>query len=457
MGTTAPFFVQTFHYPDGRVLAGGKLWFLVAGSTSLPKQVFQDRANTIPLVQPLILDAGGTAPQYFLGEGLYKIIVMTPADVIVQTRDYVDGEGSGSGTDLFQVLTNADDTVPGFLADKIINSATVVWTEVDDAGSTKMQAAVQVSNILDGKVKATTTDATPGFLDAKIADTETVQLRIVDDKLEAEYIGPRTVSVTEESAPGFLADLLEDSATVTWTVEDDKMQAHVEPGSGDTYKVKTASSDAIPGWLSDKIKAGTGVTFTVTEDGVNGRVIHVNVSSADQGKVRVDADDISLRYLAEKIVAGSNITLTREVDGADARIRIAAFAAGSLGYEGAVRAFGDALSIGSSTAIQNVLSIELAAGTWDVTGAVSTYVVQSGVLPVQMRCNISNVSATIDYDGWDSWADRVQTGGGSLSQTIASKRYILSVPTTIYLCAQASSGTFSGGLMWGNLTARQAA
>jgi hypothetical protein len=102
-GTTAPWFVQQFNDPVGNPLSGGKLYFFVAGSTIIPKNVYSDLALTIPLSQPLTLDASGTAPQYFMESGFYKIVVTSSTGSIgspVTTRDNIEGSNGGgsSGT-----------------------------------------------------------------------------------------------------------------------------------------------------------------------------------------------------------------------------------------------------------------------------------------------------------------------------------------------------------------------
>ena len=100
-GATAPWFLQQYFGADGKPLSGGKLYFFVAGSTIIPKNVYSDVALTIPLSQPLTLNASGTAPQYFMESGAYKVVVTSATGSIespVATRDNIaGGDTSGAG------------------------------------------------------------------------------------------------------------------------------------------------------------------------------------------------------------------------------------------------------------------------------------------------------------------------------------------------------------------------
>lgn len=117
---TLPFFWQRFTYPDGRPLSGGKLYFYVAGSTSLPKRIYTDSENSNPITQPLVLDAGGLAPQYFAEDGLYCIVIKDANGAEISTRDYVAGNGGGgssapaSAPVVWTILKDTDPTSPDF-------------------------------------------------------------------------------------------------------------------------------------------------------------------------------------------------------------------------------------------------------------------------------------------------------------------------------------------------------
>jgi hypothetical protein len=74
---------------NGNPLAGGKLYFYVAES-STPKATYTDPDGTTPNSNPVILDANGEATIY-TGTGLYKIILTDSDDVVRWTEDNYDG------------------------------------------------------------------------------------------------------------------------------------------------------------------------------------------------------------------------------------------------------------------------------------------------------------------------------------------------------------------------------
>jgi hypothetical protein len=168
MNSTLPFFVQRFVDASGKPLSGGKLYFYVAGATSLPKHVYVDHENTLPVSQPVVLDANGVAPQYFAEDGMYYIELRDAAGALILTRDYVQGNGGG-GTptvDDHKVAVDALDATPGFLSDKLVSSNTTTAVEVVGAErvmqiETKGFAAVNASD-------------TQGYLDSKIVSSPSV-------------------------------------------------------------------------------------------------------------------------------------------------------------------------------------------------------------------------------------------------------------------------------------------
>lgn len=318
-GSTLPFFLQTFHYPDGRPLAGGKAWFYVAGSTSIPKPVYFDKDQTVVLTQPLIMDSTGTLPQYFGEDGFYKILITTPQDVLLHTRDDISGYslGAGAGTDSYQVKTTAPDTAPDYLSNKFVDTPSVKWSISNSGGAVSMQAAVDTANILDGRMKNDAGD-TLGYLDSKLANTSTIELGVNTSthKLEAYYVGPVGIPATGGVFTGPVSftnpttvfkDIVTEKITssgnivTTGDVEStNTITNHVNtetltlrnttvPGMltndaggnvisvpGMPFQVKHSEYDTNAGYLGAKIRAGTGITINTTEDGVNGTVMHIN-------------------------------------------------------------------------------------------------------------------------------------------------------------------------------------
>jgi hypothetical protein len=72
---------------DGKILAGGLVYFYESG-TLTPKPVYSDATLSVPLSNPVALDAGGAA-DIWLGDGAYRILVKTSTGV--QVRSPIDG------------------------------------------------------------------------------------------------------------------------------------------------------------------------------------------------------------------------------------------------------------------------------------------------------------------------------------------------------------------------------
>lgn len=134
---TLPFFLEQFTDQSGKPLSNGSLTFLVAGSSSIPKDIYTDYQLTTKAANPFSLDSVGRAPQYYVESGMYKIVVKDQSGSIIATRDYVEGDNSTSGTPTvldYKVKTNTQDSTPGFLVDKIRNSSTVTVNTTDIGG-----------------------------------------------------------------------------------------------------------------------------------------------------------------------------------------------------------------------------------------------------------------------------------------------------------------------------------
>jgi hypothetical protein len=82
----------------GDPLAGGKLYFFVAGTVSTPQNAYQDGVLTIPHPNPITLDATGRVPQLFIADGYIKIRLSDAAGVTQLVADNIQVIGSSSGT-----------------------------------------------------------------------------------------------------------------------------------------------------------------------------------------------------------------------------------------------------------------------------------------------------------------------------------------------------------------------
>lgn len=116
--STSPFFFKAFLGNNGRPAASGWFFAYAAGST-VPKPIYSDRNNTVPLANPLRLDGNGVCPQFFTEAGLYDFKVfeynlVTPSEpgASCYTAEDIDGE-TGSGGGPAYVLPIATETILG--------------------------------------------------------------------------------------------------------------------------------------------------------------------------------------------------------------------------------------------------------------------------------------------------------------------------------------------------------
>lgn len=290
-GATAPWFIEQHFGPDGKPLSGGKVFFWVAGSTVIPKQVYGDIALTEPLEQPLVLDAGGFAPQYFMEPGLYKIQTFNASMTggAQHTRDNVQASssGGGGGEDSYQIKIRAGDAAPGYGEQKFGASATITWEVVDlGAGVLQMRPNVDLAAVRDYKVKADGSSGdVPGYLDRKLTDKagndfaiDITQGRRVIIPLQ-DYLslivgghvqGPTIIDNltvgTFKMPPGSAGMLIIDSdGTVTR-----------QPIPAETGRIRMEAGDII-GYARDKIQPGAGMRIDYTNDPDLGEIMSISM------------------------------------------------------------------------------------------------------------------------------------------------------------------------------------
>lgn len=104
----------------GEPLNGGKLYFYAAGTTA-PQSAYQDVALTLPYPNPIVLDAAGRIPPFYLADGQIKIRLTNAAGVAQVTADnlLVIGASSGSGAP------------PSVDATAIFQTGDVMWLDVE--------------------------------------------------------------------------------------------------------------------------------------------------------------------------------------------------------------------------------------------------------------------------------------------------------------------------------------
>lgn len=326
-GLNEPFFLQTFHYPDGKILSGGKLWFYVAASTNVPKNIFYDYDLTMPVTQPLVLDASGTAPEYFFETGEYKIAIYDMNDVLIATRDHVKGaggSGSGSSGDAFTVKASPTDTAPATLIEKVQNTQTVVWGVDTFSGVERIYATVNPANVLDYKVKTDGADPIPGYLGAKFENGHYIDytVNLTNHKIRFDFTGPDYVPKTGGAFTGPVTIPTLTSTTINTgslnvtnnaIIGGTTTTGVINAGSGSItnliagnmvisglsgsnnnvvmvnssgqlykvqdplYKVKISSGDPTPGYLGTKLFAGAGIALNISNDPINGDNINISL------------------------------------------------------------------------------------------------------------------------------------------------------------------------------------
>jgi len=98
---------------QGDPLSGGLLYFFAAGTTT-PQTPFQDIALTIAHPNPIILDASGRVPMFYLADGFIKIRLTDKNGVVIIAADQLlvigpsSGGSGGAGVDPATVLTTGD-------------------------------------------------------------------------------------------------------------------------------------------------------------------------------------------------------------------------------------------------------------------------------------------------------------------------------------------------------------
>jgi hypothetical protein len=105
----------------GSPLSGGRLYTIQAGTTATPQSAYQDADLTLALPNPIILDAAGRVPPFFLADGQIKIRLTDAngVDQIVADNLLVIGPSSGGGGG-----GSVDPTT-------IFQTGDVMWLDVD--------------------------------------------------------------------------------------------------------------------------------------------------------------------------------------------------------------------------------------------------------------------------------------------------------------------------------------
>lgn len=309
MSSTAPFFLQQLTDNSGKPLSGGKLFSYVGGSTNLPKALYYDKDFTTPCPNPLIADASGTLPQYFLTSGFYKFEVKTSADVLISTRDYVQVGGVGSSSSDYKVKTSVSDTNPDYLSSKIVPGDGMDVNEI--VGTTR-----QIEIASKGLAKVSMGDSA-GYLDSKFTSSPSITFgtngHILSATVNSNGInGLYKVKTTSTDTAGYMSEKVMEGAGIEIStinsVDSDKALLFRHRGN-----ILSSSDDTSRVFLSDAIKDSSSITWSRTK--TNG-ITELSADVNEQGKVAITSGD-QVGYLNTKLKAGAGITLTSVVDSVD--------------------------------------------------------------------------------------------------------------------------------------------
>ena len=98
----------------GEPLSGGLLYIIQAGTISTPQNAYQDAALTIPLPNPIPLDAAGRIPMFYLADGQIKVRLQSSIGVVKFVADNLlvigpsSGVSGGPGVDATTVMQTGD-------------------------------------------------------------------------------------------------------------------------------------------------------------------------------------------------------------------------------------------------------------------------------------------------------------------------------------------------------------
>ncbi len=98
----------------GRLLGGGKVYWIQAGTTSTPQDAFYDSGLASPLPNPYTLEADGRIPFHYLADGQIKVRIDDSNGVTRFVQDNIlvigpsSGEGGGGGVDPTTVFQTGD-------------------------------------------------------------------------------------------------------------------------------------------------------------------------------------------------------------------------------------------------------------------------------------------------------------------------------------------------------------
>lgn len=145
---------------SGGVASGFKVYTYIPGTTT-PKATYTTSAGDVANANPVVLDSRGEATIFW--DGIYKVVVKTPADVTVWTED-----NYGSG--LVPVTSTQLSLVPNYSFEEATEDVNVPdnWTITTYTGGTQTLDTAEANVIHGGKsLKFTSTGSGGGFAESE--------------------------------------------------------------------------------------------------------------------------------------------------------------------------------------------------------------------------------------------------------------------------------------------------
>lgn len=266
---TAPFFRQQFFGPNGQPLTGGRIEFYSAGSAT-PKSVYGNRNYTINLGNVLSFNDAGVPVQYFMGEGEYDIKIFDQFNQLIDNPLRIDAHGNGGSP-------FPDPANPGFLR---WDGSVYAWIEVPmyptpgnsgylhydiDTGTYSWTSITSD----DHKVMTDAFDTNPGYLSDKVVSGEGIVVEeVIDTERYLKINSQGTLKVDDADTLDYLDTKFQNTDSIEWSTSGHKMEAHVGGSIIDNqFKVKTLGSDPA-GYLGAKLASSSDIIKSTDVNGV---------------------------------------------------------------------------------------------------------------------------------------------------------------------------------------------
>ena len=169
----SPFYDQVVLDQSGDIAVGGSLNAYYTG-TSNPAPIYNEAGN--PISQPLVIGSDGRVEYRLDTDITYRIVLKDSADVTLRDADGVKAGGADTVVEGL-VKVSANDSVDGYLEDKIVAGANVTFTTLDPAGNESISVSVDSipadSVTYDNTTSGLTATDAQGAIDEIDAQTDT--------------------------------------------------------------------------------------------------------------------------------------------------------------------------------------------------------------------------------------------------------------------------------------------